>query len=106
AGHSEGVYREAMCHEFDLRGIKYEREVIVDVIYKGKVVGKGRIDLLVGGCVILELKAVERIVEVHHAQAISYLVAKGLRLALLINFNVVLLKNGVKRVVRDPLPSS
>src|SRR5256885_8718506 len=58
AGHPECVYRETMCHEFDLRGIPFQREVPVDILYKGKLVGQGRIDLLVGGCVILELKSV------------------------------------------------
>src|SRR5438094_6527920 len=84
-GHSEGVYLQAMCHELDLRGIPHEREVTFDVVYKGRIVGRGRIDLLVGGCVVLELKAVERLCEVHRAQAIAYLVAKSLRLAILIN---------------------
>src|SRR6476620_5890657 len=89
AGHAESTYREAMCHELSLRGIPCQHEVPFDVTYKGKFVGKGRIDLLVGDCLVLELKAIEQLAKVHQAQVIGYLVAKNLRLALLINFNVL-----------------
>lgn len=61
AGYSESVYEEALCHELALRGIPFTRQVGVDVIYKGKCVGKGTIDLLVDDELIVELKAVDAI---------------------------------------------
>ena len=101
-GHGEKTYEEALCHELKLRGIPFERQVQVKVFYKGKQVGVGWIDLLIGGCLVVELKSVESLCDVHREQTLAYLAAKGLRLGLLMNFNVVLLKNGIKRVVRDP----
>jgi GxxExxY protein len=99
-GHPEIVYRNALAHEFDLRGIKYQMEVPVVVTYKGKVVGTGKVDLLVEEVLVLELKTAESISGVHKAQAGSYIAALNLQLALVINFNVVYLKDGIKRVVR------
>ncbi|CAN5510614.1 GxxExxY protein [soil metagenome] len=99
-GHPESAYRNALAHEFGLRGISYEMEVPVVVLYKGKIVGSGRVDLIVERVLVLELKTVESITGVHKAQAGSYLAALNLQLALLINFNVEYLKNGIKRVVR------
>jgi GxxExxY protein len=64
------------------------------------VVGEGRLDILVQGRLIVELKAIEALNEVHRAQVIAYLNATGLQLALLINFNVALLKDGIKRVIK------
>jgi GxxExxY protein len=98
-GLPESAYRDALCHEFDLRAIPYQREVPVPIYYKGKLVGSGRMDILVGECLVVELKVVLALAEIHEAQAISYLKATHLKLALLINFNVILLKNGIKRVV-------
>ena len=69
------------------------------VNYKGQPVGEGRLDYLVGGELVVELKAVETLAPIHKAQAISYLKALQLTLALLINFNVPVLKNGIQRVV-------
>jgi len=69
------------------------------VSYKGHTVGEGRMDLLVGGKLVVELKAVESLNALHAAQVLSYLKAMGLRLGLLINFNVLALRNGVKRLV-------
>ena len=100
-GLPEFVYRNAMMHEFDLQGIPYRTEVAVPVDYKGKKVGEGRVDLLVGERLILELKVVETLHEVHRAQAIAYLSAMHLQLALLINFNVTILRHGIKRVIRS-----
>jgi len=69
------------------------------VNYKGQAVGEGRLDLLVGGCLIVELKAVDALAPIHTAQVMSYLKTTRLPLGLLINFNVPLLKSGVKRIV-------
>ncbi len=68
-------------------------------LYKGRQIGAQRIDLLVGQSLIVELKAVEALAEIHKAQVISYLKATRLSLGLLINFNVPILKNGIQRIV-------
>ena len=88
-----------MCVELALRGIPFLRQVLVAVDYKGHPVGESRLDLLVGSSLVVELKAVEALAPVHSAQMISYLRATGHHLGLLINFNVPLLKEGVRRIV-------
>ena len=98
-GMPEIAYRRAVEHEFDLRGIAYQREVPVTIRYKGEVVAECRLDLLVEGVLILELKVVEALNDVHRAQLLSYLRATKLQLGLLVNFNVTLLRNGIKRVI-------
>jgi GxxExxY protein len=80
-------------------GIMVERQKEAGVIYKGRVIGKRRLDLLVGGRLIVELKTVEELAAIHKALVISYLKAMRLSLGLLINFNVSVLKDGVQRVV-------
>lgn len=97
-GYLESVYEDALAVELTLRGIPFARQVVFGLDYKGHVVGEGRLDFLVDGCLIVELKAVETLAPVHKAQCISYLKAKRQRLALLINFNVTVLKDGIKRV--------
>jgi GxxExxY protein len=94
-------YKNAMCRELTLRGIPYAVEVDVDVIYKGVSVGKTRLDLLVGDMLIVELKAIEALLPVHRSQALTYLRLKNLPLALLINFNVSILRDGIKRVINS-----
>jgi GxxExxY protein len=100
-GLTEILYEAALCHEFDLRGIPYARQMEIDVVYKGKKIGKTRIDLLVADRLILELKACEHLNDVHRAQCITYLGITGKTLALLINFNVKLLKDGIKRIAKS-----
>ena len=100
-GHPEKVYEEALCHELDLRQIPYERQVPVTIHYKGKEVGQSWLDLLVAKRLIVELKCIDHFSEVQIAQCDAYLAATNLRLALLINFKVTMLKHGLKRVVRD-----
>jgi GxxExxY protein len=95
----ESTYRKALCRELDLRCIRYRKEDPFDVIYKGVVVGAGRLDLIIEDKLIVELKAVESLHEAHRAQANTYLICKGLPLALLINFSVPFLKDGIRRVV-------
>ena len=75
------------------------RQERVGITYKGRPVGKGKLDLLVGGRLIVELKSVERLAPIHSAQIISYLRMTSRVLGLLINFNVPVLKEGIKRVV-------
>ena len=98
-GYLESVYEEALALEFALRQIPFERQKPVSVIYKGHSVGASRLDFLVDGCLIVELKAVDALAPVHQAQVISYLKATGLHLGLLMNFNVSILKDGVRRMV-------
>jgi GxxExxY protein len=102
-GYPESVYQAALELELELRGVRFERQALFRIEYKGREVGTGRMDLLAERCVIVELKAVERFHEVHVAQALSYLKATGLPLALLINFKVPVLLRGVKRVASPHL---
>ena len=95
----ESVYEEALCVELSLRSIPFVRQPAVNVSYKGHPVGQGRLDMLVGGALVVELKAVEALSQTHKAQVISYLRMTGHQLALLINFNEARLKDGIKRVV-------
>jgi GxxExxY protein len=98
-GFLESVYEEALCVELGLRRLPYERQVSVAVQYKGRPVGEGKVDVLIGGRLIVELKAVEALNDIHVAQVISYLRATSHQLGLLINFNVPLLKQGIRRVI-------
>jgi GxxExxY protein len=103
-GFLENVYDEALAVELKSSGIPFERQKSMSVDYKGHAVGEGRMDLLVDGCLVVELKAVDSLAPIHTAQVISYLKATRLSLGLLINFNVPLLKDGIKRIiVSDPL---
>ena len=95
----ESIYAEALCHEFGLRGIRFERQKPVDVIYKDIVIKGQRLDLLVEGALIVEIKSLSTLPDVAMAQVLSYLHATGLKRALLINFGERLLKNGIKRLV-------
>jgi GxxExxY protein len=98
-GFLESVYEEALVIELALRGIPFERQRPVPVSYKERNVGEGRIDLLVAEELLVELKAVGALAPIHRAQVISYLKAVGLHLGVLINFNVPVLKQGIKRIV-------
>ena len=94
----ESIYEEALCHEFDLRGIRFLRQVEIDVIYKDKVIKGQRIDLLVEGEVVIEIKSLSKLPEVSTAQILSYLKATGLKRGLLINFGAKMLRDGLKRI--------
>jgi GxxExxY protein len=98
-GFLESVYEEALCVELRLRKIPFERQRPTKVEYKGTYVGEGRLDLLVDDRLIVELKAVRDVTPTHKAIVISYLKATERTLALLINFKVTRLKDGVQRVV-------
>ena len=95
----ESVYEEALAHEFTLRDILYNRQKEISLKYKGKDIGRHRIDFLVESEVIVELKAVESINKIFEAQLLTYLRAMNKRVGLLINFNVEMLKNGIKRLI-------
>ena len=93
------LYRVALQRDLTRRDVPFESEVWIDVMYKGELIGRKRIDLLVAGKLIVELKAVEAIAPLHKAQLRTYLKIMKLRLGLLINFNGILLKEGIKRVL-------
>ena len=97
-GFLESVYEEALAIEFDLRGIPHERQKPMLLQFKGKPVGDSRLDFLVGGELVVELKAVEAIHPIYPAKVIHYLKMTGLQLGLIINFHVVLMKDGIKRI--------
>ena len=97
-GHLESAYEEAMDHEMTLRGIRFRRQVDVALIYKGRTVGKGRLDFLIEEMVVLDLKAIEQFTSIHTAQMVSYLSITGYPLGLLINFNVPALRHGIRRI--------
>ena len=95
----ESVYETFMVHELTGRGLKVARQVAVPITYKGLCVKAGlRLDLLVEDCVVVELKSVEGILPGHKAQLLSYLKLSSHRLGLLINFNVPIIKLGIRRV--------
>ena len=94
----ESAYRECLCRELVLRGIPFEREKPLPLEYKGIHLECGyRMDLLVAGSVVVEIKSVEALAPVHDAQLLTYLRLGGWRVGLLINFNVAVLKTGIHR---------
>ncbi len=99
AGFLEAVYEQALAVELGLRGIPFQRQHPIALTYKNELVGEARLDFLIGGKLILELKAVDSIHPIHHAQVLNYLKATGLQLGLLMNFNVEQMKDGIKRIV-------
>jgi GxxExxY protein len=102
----ESTYQACLAYELALRGLKVEREKAIDVTYKNSSIDCSyRVDLLVENCVIVEVKSAERLDPVHAAQVLTYLKLSGHQVGLLMNFNVVLLKDGVRRMVLG-LPES
>ncbi|HEY0741779.1 MAG TPA: GxxExxY protein [Chryseosolibacter sp.] len=98
----ESIYQECLSEELRLRQLTVQHQVPLQLHYKGKPIKKDFfIDVLVEGEIILELKSVEELLEVHKAQLITYLKLSNKHLGFLINFNVPLLKDGFKRFVRD-----
>lgn len=96
----ESVYESCLCHELTKSNLRFVRQAPLPIVYDELVLESGlRIDLLVEGCVIVELKACEQLLPLHEAQLITYLKLSKIRLGLLINFNVKLLKDGLKRIV-------
>ena len=96
----ENIYEVCFCHELAKRGLSYRRQVVVPITYDGITFDEGfRVDVLVEDMVICELKAVEVMPPVFMAQLLTYLKLTGKRLGFLINFNVPIIKQGIKRVV-------
>ena len=96
----ENVYEVCFCHELKKRGVSFQRQVSVPIIYDGITFDEGlRLDVLVEGKVICELKTVENLNDVHQAQLLSQMKLAGKRLGFLINFNVAVIKYGIKRMI-------
>ncbi|MCK4358106.1 MAG: GxxExxY protein [Candidatus Cloacimonetes bacterium] len=96
----EKIYEVCFCHELSKRGLKYKRQVDIPIKYNGLIFDEGlRLDVLVEDLIICELKAVEEMNPVWEAQILSYLRLTGKRLGFLINFNVPVIKNGIKRII-------
>ena len=94
----ESAYHECLCRELVIRGIPFQKEVALPLEYKGVHLECGyRIDLVVAGQIVVECKSVEALAPIHDAQLLTYLRLGGYKLGLLINFNVVLLKDGIHR---------
>jgi GxxExxY protein len=98
-GYAESVYEEALGIELAAREIPSVRQYPFQVEYRGRWVGEGRVDFLVAGCLVVELKVVERVAPVHSAQVTGYLKALKLRLGLILNFNSSILREGIVRVM-------
>jgi GxxExxY protein len=102
AGFLESLYERALCIELERRAIAFARQVTIPVLYKGTPIGEARVDVVVEGRLLVELKATDGHSPLHMAQILSYLKTTGLPLGLVINFNVRSLRDGLRRVVRTP----
>ncbi|HUT32244.1 MAG TPA: GxxExxY protein [Planctomycetota bacterium] len=96
----ESAYEVCTCHELHLRGVAFEAQKPLPVVYKNTRLECGyRADLLVDGRVLVEMKAVDSLAPIHEAQLLTYLRLSGVRVGLLVNFNVTVLKDGIRRLV-------
>ena len=94
----ESAYEECLCHELAIRKLMFERQKPIPLVYKDTKLDCGyRLDLLIEGCIVVELKSVEALCPIHEAIILTYLKLSGYKIGLLINFNVAMLKNGVRR---------
>jgi GxxExxY protein len=100
-GYVELVYETAFAHELDLRGIKYERQKTIQIPYKGIQAGEHRLDLLIEGVVVVELKAIKELTDVDLARMLSYLKATNREVGLFLNFAKPRMKDGIRRVARS-----
>jgi len=98
-GFTEDVYEEAFAYELKFMGISFNRQVEFKVPYRDIVVHTYRADFVIENKVIVELKAISKLADIHKAQVLSYLRASGLEVGLLLNFNVVMMRDGIERVV-------
>jgi GxxExxY protein len=96
----ESTYEECLCYELEQRNVKFERQYNLPIVYKDVRIDCGyRIDLLIEEQVVVELKAIERLLPLHDAQLLSYLKSGDWKVGLLINFNVPVLKHGIRRKI-------
>ena len=95
----ESAYEECLCHEFNLRSFPFERQKELPIEYKGVKLDCGyRLDIVVWNKIILELKSCSELLPIHEAQLLTYLKLTNIKVGLLINFNVPVLKEGIKRL--------
>ncbi|MBL8519286.1 MAG: GxxExxY protein [Betaproteobacteria bacterium] len=100
AGLLESVYEECLSKELEIAGLHFLRQPVLPVHYKGTTIeGAFRMDLLVDNAVVVEVKSVEKLLPIHEAQLLTYLRLSKKRIGLLLNFNVKLMKNGIRRIV-------
>ena len=98
----ESAYEECLCEELDLRGLQYKRQEPLPLRYKGRKLDCGyRLDVVVENAIVLELKSCEKIEPIYEAQLLTYLKLSGLHLGLILNFNVTMMKDGIKRIVHQ-----
>ncbi len=96
----EEIYERSLYHELRLRNVRFESQIMLPLLYKGEHVGDDlRLDLIVEDKVIVELKSVKVLQPIHEAQLLTYMKLTGCKIGLLINFNVCVLKQGIKRMV-------
>jgi GxxExxY protein len=96
----EEIYERSLYRELALRGLSCERQIRLPLIYKGENIGDDlRLDLIVAGKVVVEVKAVAQLLPIHEAQLLTYLKLTGCKVGLLLNFNVAVMKDGIKRMV-------
>ena len=96
----ESAYEECLCYELEIRGCAYRRQVELPLTYKGIKLDCGyRLDVVVEATVLLELKCVERLLPIHDAQLMTYLRLSGIKIGLLMNFNVPVMRDGIVRRV-------
>ena len=98
----ESAYEKCMCHELKLRGLSFDNQKPLPLVFKGEEIDCGyRLDVVVGNAIILELKACEKIEPIHKAQLLTYLKISGLTLGLILNFNVPVMRRGIVRIVKS-----
>jgi GxxExxY protein len=98
----ESAYERCLCHELNLRGLSYKSQQPLDIRYKGIKLDCGyRLDIVFEDKIILELKSCEKIEPIHKAQLLTYLKLSGIKLGLLLNFNVTLMREGIVRIVNE-----
>jgi GxxExxY protein len=96
----ESAYEECLCHELHESGLSFKRQVPLPVVYKSVRLDCGyRIDIVVENCLILEIKAMERLLPIHEAQVLTYMRLSGVHTGLLLNFNTPVLKDGIRRLM-------
>ena len=96
----ESAYEECLCHELNLKGISFKRQQSLPIEYKGVKLDCGyRVDLIIEALILIELKSIEKLLPIHEAQVLTCLKLTGLKVGLLINFNVAALRRGIKRII-------
>ena len=100
SGLLESAYEECLCYELATHDIEFARQVALPVVYKGMALECGyRMDLVISRCLVIEIKAIDRLIPIHDAQLLTYLRLGGYRIGLLMNFHAILLKDGLRRLV-------